>query len=186
MQLEKIYKGVFSMKNKKIISVLLAFVLLLSFVGCSSTETASTESLKVEKASTETTEPTETTQETKEPEFQEEILVDNENCTFKITDIESDGDWGYTLKVYLENKTDKNLMFSWDDVSVNGFMCDPFWATSVQAGKKANSEISFSETDFEENGIENVENIEFKLSVYDDDNWDAAYLVDETFTLTME
>lgn len=164
------------MKSKKIISVLLAFVLLLSFVGCGSTETTNTES-----TNTETTQ--ETTQETKAPEFQEKIFVDNENCTFKITEIDADSEWGYTLKAYVENKTDKNLMFAWNDVSVNGFMCDPFWATTVQGGKKAVEEISFLPSEFEELGIEDVENIEFTLSIYDDDDWEAAHLVEEKFTL---
>lgn len=165
------------MKKERILSVLLVLILLLSFAGCGSTETTSSEPTQ-EKQET-------TTQETTAPEFQEKVFVDNENCTFKITKIEPDNAWGYTLKVYIENKTDKNLMFSWNDVSVNGFMCDPFWASTVQGGKKSIEEISFSTSDFEELGIEDVENIEFKLSVYDDDDFEAPYLVDEMFTLTV-
>lgn len=164
---------------KKILSVLSMFALILSFAGCGSTETSNNEPTQ-ETAAQETT-----AQETTEPKFQEKVIVDNENCTFKITNIEPDNEWGYTLKVYIENKTDKNLMFSWDDVSVNGYMCDPFWAATVQGGKKSIEEISFSTSDFEELGIEDVENIEFKLSVYDDDDFDAPYLVDEMFTLTV-
>jgi hypothetical protein len=182
MLLEKFYKGVLTMKKQKIISALLALGLALSMAGCDSTETTNNETAQ----STQETAP-ETTQdapakETK-AEFQEKVFVDDENCTFKVTKIDADNEWGYTLKVYAENKTDKNLMFSWDDVSVNGFMCDPFWATTVQAGKKTNSEISFSQTDFEENGIEDVETIEFTLSIYDDDDWEAAHLVEEKFIL---
>ena len=167
------------MKKERILSVLLVFVLLLSFAGCGSTETTSDEPTK------ETTTQETAAQETAVPDFQEKVFVDDENCTFKITEIDPDNEWGYTLKVYIENKTDKNLMFAWNDVSVNGYMCDPFWAATVQGGKKSIEEISFSTSDFEELGIEDVENIEFKLSVYDDDDFEAPYLVDEMFALTV-
>lgn len=117
------------------------------------------------------------------PVFREITLVDDENCTFKITAIGTDDLWGYTLKVFLENKTGRNLMFSLDDVSVNGFMCDPFWASTVNAGMKSNEEICFSASDFERNGITEVTNIEFTLSVYDSDNWTDDRLVDHVFNI---
>ena len=75
-----------------------------------------------------------------------------------------------------------SMMFSWDDVSVNGYMVDPFWATSVPAGCKKITTISFSSSKFEENGIEKVEEIEFELRVYDNDNWMAKDFVKDTFT----
>lgn len=94
-----------------------------------------------------------------------------------------DSIWGYTLKVFLENKTDKNLMFSADDVSVNGFMCDPFWACTVAPGKKANEKITFSEKSFQENGIEAVEEITFTLHIYDSNDFSAESVLKETFTV---
>lgn len=112
--------------------------------------------------------------------FEEIILQEDENCTVKITAIEEDGLWGYTLKTYLENKTDKELMFSVSNASVNGFMCDPFWAVTVSAGMKANEEIHFMEEDLKRSGIETVTEIEFTLRVYDSSNWDAEDLVNET------
>ena len=74
-------------------------------------------------------------------------------------------------------------MFTTDAVSVNGFMCDPFWATSVAAGKKANESISFSENDLEKNNIESVEEIVFTLRIYDSNNWLAEDVLEETFTI---
>ena len=113
----------------------------------------------------------------------EVIVVDDENCTFVILGTYVDSIWGYTVSVYLENKTsDKTLMFSWDDVSVNGFMIDPFWATTVAAGCKKLSGIDFSDSDFKENGITDVTTIEYNLSISDDDDWMADDLVDDIFT----
>lgn len=115
-------------------------------------------------------------------EANEVVVVDNEQCTFVIVKNYVDKIWGYTLSVYLENKSDINLMFSWDDVSVNGFMIDPFWASSVPAGNKKVSTINFSSSEFEENGIKDVEEIEFSLSIHDDDRWDAKDIVNDVFS----
>ena len=113
----------------------------------------------------------------------EMVVVDNENCAFVILDTYEDSFWGYTLSVYLENKSaDKSMMFSWDDVSVNGFMIDPFWANSIPAGSKKLSKIGFDESKFADNGIKDVEEIEFELKVYDDDNWSTPDFVKDTFT----
>ena len=50
-------------------------------------------------------------------------------------------------------------------------MIDPFWASSVLPGKRNYSSISFSDSAFEENGIGEVEIIEFILHIYDSNNW---------------
>ena len=113
----------------------------------------------------------------------EMVVVDNDKCAFVILDTYEDSFWGYTLSVYFENKSaDKSMMFSWDDVSVNGFMIDPFWANSIPAGSKKLSKIGFDESKFADNGIKDVEEIEFELKVYDDDNWSTPDFVKDTFT----
>jgi hypothetical protein len=112
----------------------------------------------------------------------ERVIVDNESITFIIEGVTNDPIWGYTLNCYLENKTSEPLMFSWDNVSVNGFMVDPFWANEVQPGKRNFSDINFSNSKFEENNISNVEEIEFKLRVYNSDNWSADDIINEVFT----
>lgn len=110
------------------------------------------------------------------------VIVDDANCTFTITGMEQQDEWGYfTLKVFLENKTDVNLCFNWRDAAVNGVMCDPFWACTVPAGLKSNEEISFSWEALEEAGMDEVLEIVFELEISDDDDWEAEPLVDDTF-----
>ncbi|MBE6701506.1 MAG: hypothetical protein E7582_06450 [Ruminococcaceae bacterium] len=111
------------------------------------------------------------------------VLVDNEYVTVIVTGYENDDVWGYTAKLFLLNKTDKNVMFSVDEASVNGYMADPFFATSVSSGKCAFSSMSWSDSTLEENGITDVEEIEFNLRVYDEDNWLSDDLVNKTVTL---
>ncbi len=113
----------------------------------------------------------------------EVVIADDENLTFIILGAREDSIWGYTLDAYLENKTeDTTLMFSWDDTSVNGFMLDPFWACSVSPGNRHLSGISFSRSGFEENGITDVEEIEFELRVHDYDHWSADDFIKDVFT----
>lgn len=161
--------------------------LVFTMTACSSAGSdaeTGTDPMTTTTAPIQTTTPAITTQpETTAPQFSEITLVDDENCTVIVKSIDPDNLFGYTLNVYLENKTDKELMFSVDKVSVNGFMCDPFWASSVSAGKKANEQISFSESDFETNSIQEVTDISFTLNVYDNNDWTTDYLVDKTFTV---
>lgn len=177
---------------KRILAMSAALVLALSMAACGKAESETT----IPSGSSEPTATTQPSQTTKpeettipettgatEPEANEIMLVDNENCTVKVTGIDPDGLLGYGVKVFLENKTDKNLMFSVKDVSVNGFMIDPFWASTVAAGKMANETITFLESDFKENGIDAVTEITLTLNVYDSDDFTADYLVEETFTV---
>ena len=112
----------------------------------------------------------------------ETVIAENDVLTFIIESVEDEVSEFYTLNCYLANHTGKNLMISWDSVSVNGFMVDPFWATSVAAGMQAFSQINFLRSDLEEQGIEDVSEIEFTILAYDNDNWDADYLLSETYT----
>ena len=113
----------------------------------------------------------------------EYVVIDNEFLTFIIIDTYMDDIWGYTLRVYIENKTsDVEMMFTWDDVSVNDYMIDPFWAISLIPGAKTISEISFDEEDLEDNGITEVLEIEFNLRAYDYDYFLEDDIVDAVFT----
>ena len=112
----------------------------------------------------------------------ETVIAENDVLTFIIESVEDEVSEFYTLNCYVANHTGKNLMISWDSVSVNGFMVDPFWATSVAAGMQAFTQVNFLRSDLEEQGIEDVSEIEFTILAYDDDNWDADYLLSETYT----
>ena len=112
----------------------------------------------------------------------ETVIAENDVLTFIIESVEDEVSEFYTLNCYVANHTGKNLMISWDAVSVNGFMVDPFWATSLSAGMQAFSQINFLRADLEAQGIEDVTELEFTILAYDDDNWDADYLLSETYT----
>jgi len=111
------------------------------------------------------------------------VLVDNDDATFIILGYEDDELWGYTVNVYIENHTSDNLMFAVNDVAVNGFMCDPYWAAIIPAGMKTYDSIYFSPEDLDACGISTVTIIELLLSVYNYDDYTADSYVEDTFTL---
>lgn len=119
----------------------------------------------------------------REAQSTDNVIVDNEYVTVIVTGYEQDDIWGYSVNLFLLNKTDKNVMFTVDEASVNGYMADPFFATTVSAGKCAFNAISWFDTTLEENDITQVEEIEFKLRVYDADNWLEDDLANETIVL---
>lgn len=183
---------------KKLLSILLALSLAFSLIACgSATEPAAGKEPAGDKEPVEESQPESTPESTPTeteapvsdpgPEYtlKETVIVDDENCTFKIMRIDPDGSMGFSIKVFLENKTDKTLMFSWEDVSVMGYMINPFWAAEVAAGKKANEDIFFYSSDeaFEECGITSVDEISFLLRVYDSDDWSADDLINDCFTI---
>lgn len=120
----------------------------------------------------------------RKPQDTDNIIADNEYVKIIVTGIEPDEIWGYTVNLFLINKSDKEVMFSVDDASVNGYMIDPFYATSVMPGKCKFSSMSWSANSLEENGISEVEIIEFLLRAHDNSNFMGEDFINEVITLT--
>ena len=120
----------------------------------------------------------------REPQDSDNVIIDNDYATVIVTGYEEGSIWGYTVNLFLVNKTDKELMFSVGDASVNGYMIDPFYATSVMPDKCAFSSMSWNSTTLEENGIEHVNEIDFTFKVYDSNDWTAEPYANEAITLT--
>ncbi len=119
----------------------------------------------------------------REPQATDNVMIDNEYVTVVVTGYEEDEIWGYTVQLFLLNKTDTNVMFSVDKASVNGYMADPFYAESVSPGNCAFSSMSWSDTLLEENGIKDIEEIEFKFRAYNEEDWTGDDFANETIVL---
>ena len=112
----------------------------------------------------------------------EAVIVDNEDLTFIIYEVDDGLSDYYTLHCYAANRTGTDILLHWEDVSVNGFMVNPYWSVSIASGKQAYSEIIFFRSDLEAQDIEVVQDIEFRLQASDSTVWSADYLFDEVFT----
>lgn len=129
---------------KKFLALLLAMMMVLSLVACggetssNNGENPSTSSQSGENNDNNSAEDNKSnTEEESKITFEEIVVVDNDECVIKITEIDPDNMWGFSLKAQLENKSaDKTYMFSVESAAINGVQCDPFFASEVAAGKK--------------------------------------------------
>lgn len=113
--------------------------------------------------------------------FSEIVAIDNEYCSIKLTELDPDNIWGYTVKAELENKSaDKNYMFSIENAAINGVSANPLFATEVAPSKKALKEINFADHTLKENGIGDCTDIEITFRVYVNDDWAADPVAKET------
>lgn len=158
-------------KIKKFAALFLVFTLLLSLVACGGDVTENNINSS-QNGGSNNGQTINKDDNKNEISFTEIVAVDNDECTIKITGIDPENLYGYTLKVQLENKsTEKTYMYSVESASINGVKCDPFFATEVAAGKKSNNEISFSDSELEDNGIGDYTDIELTFRVYDSNDW---------------
>ena len=157
------------MKLRKYVSgMLLGLVIAGCMVGCSSEQV-------VQEETPEQVQQVE--QQVKEEEKKEEkkemnvVIVDNKYCSITVTGLYEDDIWGYGYEILVENKSDVNLLIGANDVSVNGMMCDPFWADTVSAGKKAKGKIAWNEEDV--SSLDELIDVEMTFHISDDETWDT-------------
>lgn len=87
--------------------------------------------------------------------------------------VDEDSFWGTAILLYVENNSGKNVGISVDNMSINGFMMNPLFTSTVYNEKKAIDDITILSTDLEENGIESVEDVELKFHIYNADSYDT-------------
>ena len=75
--------------------------------------------------------------------------------------------WGTAILLYCENNSGKNIVISVDEMSINGFMMNPLFTTTVYDGKMALEDITIFSEDLVANGIEAIEDVELKFHIYD-------------------
>lgn len=85
--------------------------------------------------------------------------------------IESDIQDGIELAFYVENNTEKEVTFSIDDASINGYMINPYWAKSLLPYSSAFPNVTCRNEKLLDNLIFEIEDIEFTLSAEDYNDW---------------
>lgn len=94
-----------------------------------------------------------------------------------------DGLFGPEVSVVISNDTEKNIVISTRDVSVNSYMLSASGLYSeVAAGKKAIETITLMSSELSEAGIEAIANIEFSFIIYDSDTYED---IDESGLITL-
>ncbi len=119
------------------------------------------------------------------PDGDDKVLVDNESFRVILTGGKTGDFWAYAMGVFVENKTDRTLVFNADDVSLNGYVCDPYWSVVLEPKTMSISEMAWSESALQENGITQVEELEHQLRIYDNENWLDGELFKAKVTLNV-
>ena len=81
--------------------------------------------------------------------------------------------WGTAILLYCENNSGRSVSISVEEMSVNGFMMNPLFTTTIYDGKMSVEDITVFSSDLEENGIEKIEDVELKFHIYDADSYDT-------------
>ena len=165
---------------KKLLSLILALALVFTFMACDSKDRDYDDEDEEDSAVAENEDKETIIEKDDVITFEEQVVVDNENYTIIIKSIDPEGDWGYTLNAYFENKTNEDVEFFVDAACLNDVMCDPYFSTDVAAGKQCNDEISFFQEDLEECGIEKVTSITLTFSVCEAESWDERFATEAT------
>lgn len=167
---------------KRVICLILAFLLVVSLCACSAQDSNSDSSKDptesgVEAGKTETQE-LEQAEQIPAETVENQVLLDDSGVKITATGFDKSGWFGAELKVQIENNTEKSLTFQVRDVSVNGYMVETMFSSDVAAGKKANDSITFSSSDLQACGIETFADMEFYFHIFDE-SWET-YLDTDT------
>ena len=95
----------------------------------------------------------------------EKVVVDNKDLLFVILEPTEDTFMGFEATYYVENRTGSTISFYLSDGEVNGIDMPILGAENLSAGTKTVGSLSFLKTDFEQNGIKEIREIEFEMEV---------------------
>ena len=110
-------------------------------------------------------------------------IYDKNGVKIVVIGLHEDGWLGPEMYMYIENNTKKNISLYVDDLSVNGFMIDGYFSSSILAGKKIIDELTFYSSDLDENDIMEIKEVELSFRVSDVDSWNTLFKTDK---LTVE
>ena len=117
----------------------------------------------------------------------ERVLLDQDGIVITLKSLEWGGMFGPSLKVLVENNSDKSITVQTRDSSINGIMADSMFSCEVGPDKKANDSITFMESDLEQAGISTIKDIELKFHAFETENWDGGFDSDAiTITTTAD
>lgn len=89
--------------------------------------------------------------------------------------------WGTAILLYCENNSGENVGISVEEMSINGFMMNPLFSTTVYHNKMSISDITILASDLENNGIESIEEVELKFHIYNAESYNT---IDDSAPIT--
>lgn len=120
------------------------------------------------------------------PVENEEVVVDDENCTFILQGAGEQPGVGYGVSCYFENKSDRELTFIWSNSTLNGKDVTAFYALSVLPGTRGYNKAYFLSGSLESEDLSADEITEVKatLRIYDTVEGVPETLLEKEFSYT--
>lgn len=150
---------------KKIVCLLLALLLVFAMAGCNSDNDAGNQD--GENSNTAIT---------------RTVLVDEADVKITALSLSEQTVVGPELKLQIENKTDKKLVFQSRDTAVNKYLVESIMSVEVDAGEKEKCSMILSSSSLNACGITTIASMEMRFRVFDASNW-QQYLLTEPITL---
>lgn len=133
-------------------------------------------------------------------EKDDRILFESPSVKVALISYYQDRKTGFAANVHLTNKTDLPLNFTVDDAALNSLPCDPNFFVTVAPGKQLFTTLYWSPTFMTEAGVddwflakgetdepeEEIEEMSFRLRVYDSLGKRAEDMVNEALKVTLE
>ena len=159
---------------KKIISIVLAIVLILALTGCGGSASASTPATGSSSSETRPANASDvTSSKANETTISETVIFDERGIKVTAKELNMKGTFGPELKLLIENDSGLDLTFQCRGASVNGYMVETMMSVDVANGKKANDSLTFSNSDIKLCGIDTIANLCFSLHIFDSNTWDT-------------
>ena len=116
-----------------------------------------------------------------------DVLFNRDFGSMTVVDTEEE-DGVLLMTVYLENRTEKSLAFSANNVAVNGYICDPYWMEEIGPGSGAYSVLAWDEDMLAEYDLTagDVTQIDLPLRVFDQGDLNADFLLEETISYRID
>lgn len=83
------------------------------------------------------------------------------------------GSYSTDFKFLIENNSSVPITVQVRDESINGYMISGIMSDDVQPGKKVNGALTYFNTTLEENGINNIEELELSFHIFHEETWDT-------------
>lgn len=110
------------------------------------------------------------------------VLYDQDGVQIYLTGKQRVESYGDSATLYVEviiiNDTDKNIGIMMDSSSINGWDVYGWGDSGISAGKKKKAEFEFNAHEADVFALEEVEDLEMKMNIYDEDTYDTIKALD--------
>lgn len=102
------------------------------------------------------------------------LVYEDENVSITYNGI-TESYMGYDINFLVENKSERTLILSMKETSIDGYMVDAYCYMEISPGKKMNDGATVYSQDLENISIDSISNIETKFNIYDSTDWSWDY-----------